>query len=96
MSDLAALITAATGLLTALGGAIVWLWARVEKRFAEVELKLAECEKREARAQKTAASHLIVIELLWQEVKRRSRGNTNDVLERAEKLLDALKEDDAK
>jgi len=93
VSEIAALITAVTGLLVALGGGVVWLWARVEKRFASVEAKLDECERREARHLKTAAAHLTVIELLWQEVKRRTRG-ANDVLERAEKLLDDLKKDD--
>jgi hypothetical protein len=34
-----------------------------------------------------------VIELLWQEVERRSRGAPNAVLGRARKLLDELKEE---
>lgn len=95
MSDLAAIITAGVGALGTVGGGVTWLWARVEKRFDEVETKLAACEKRESDQREINAKHLIVIELLWQDVKRRSRG-ASDVLERCGKLLDDLKKDEGK
>ncbi|MBA4010073.1 MAG: hypothetical protein C0486_15010 [Erythrobacter sp.] len=104
MSDLAAIITAGVGALGTLGGGVTWLWARVEKRFSEVERKLEACERREADSTKRertlemsmrdqAAKHVTVIELLWQEIERRSRGAPNAVLGRARKLLDDLKEE---
>jgi len=68
MSDLAAIITALTGLLIALGGGARWLWnkiearavareADVEERIKAVEAKVAECEQRETagRAREEAA-----------------------------------------
>jgi hypothetical protein len=91
VSEIAVLITSVVGALTAAGGAVTWLWAKVEARFKDVEQKLEDCEKRELRQKDTTAKHLIVIELLWQEVERRTRG-PNPVLERAGKLLDDLKQ----
>ena len=91
-AEIAALVTSGVGALTVLGGGVAWIWNKIEKRFDEVEKKLAACERREARHQSTSATHLMVIELLWQEVKRRSRGASNDVLDRAGRLLDELKE----
>lgn len=96
MTDLAAIITASVGALGTLGGGVAWLWNRIEKRFSEVDRQLAECRDREGRHQKTAAAHLTVIELLWQEVKRRSRGSPNDTLKRAGEILDDLKKPEAK
>lgn len=104
MSDLAELLTAITGALVALGGGVAWLWRRVEKGFEEVKAELEACRQREANAsaKETAlkvalrereAKHLTVIELLWQEVERRSRGAPNAVLGRARKLLDDLKKE---
>jgi len=92
MSELAALITAGTGAVTVLGGGIAWLWRRVEKGFADVKIELAKCQARERKATDREAKHLIVIELLWQEVERRSRGAPNAVLGRGRKILDDLKE----
>jgi hypothetical protein len=104
MSELATIITAGTGAVGVLGGGIAWLWARVEKGFQEVKTDLKACQQREAESTKreaellvalreTSARHVTVIELLWQEVERRSRGAPNAVLGRARKLLDELKKD---
>lgn len=84
MSELAAMITAATGLLVALGGAIAWLWNKLENRFTAIEERGQDCEER-------SSVQLRVIELLWQEVKRLADG-PSAVLERAEHLMDNLKE----
>lgn len=105
MSEIAAIITTGTSAVVALGGGIAWLWARVEKGFGEVKAELRACEEREAdsarrevklemQLRETSAKHLTVIELLWQEIERRSRGAPNAVLGRARKLLDDLKEDE--
>jgi hypothetical protein len=100
MSDIAVLITSGVGALTAAGGAVAWLWNKIEKRFEKVEAELEACRQRESNAKAResqlmlhATKHLMVIELLWQEVERRSRGAPNAVLGRARKLLDALKEE---
>lgn len=104
MSELAAIITAGTGAVGLLGGGFAWLWARVEKGFDKVESELAACRARETESSRreaklivqvreTSAKHITVIELLWQEVERRSRGSPNAVLTRARKLLDDLKEE---
>lgn len=104
MSELAAIITAGTGAVGLLGGGITWLWARVEEGFQEIRADLKDCQEREAESTKreaallgtlreTSARHVTVIELLWQEVERRSRGAPNAVLGRARKLLDELKEE---
>lgn len=91
MTDWAAIITASTGVLTVSGGGIAFVWNKVEKGLHEVRTQLEECQKREAAHNTRAAAQLTVIELLWQEVDRRSRGD-NPVLKRAGKLLDDLKE----
>lgn len=91
VNDWPALITAGVGVISTLGGGIAWLWVRVERRFTAVEEKLADCQKREKAHQETAGKHLIVIELLWQEVTRRTKG-ASPVLERCGELLDDLKE----
>lgn len=104
MTEIAQLLTAIVALLTALGGGCTWLWRRVEKRFAKIEKELRECQQRERDSAKretdlvmslreTAGKHITVIELLWQEVARLSRGAPNAVLERALKLLDDLKKE---
>lgn len=100
MSEIAAIITSVVGALAVAGGAVKWLWSKVERRFEKVEAELAACQAREAHAAKReaelmihASKHLMVIELLWQEVERRSRGAPNAVLGRARKLLDDLKEE---
>lgn len=103
MSDLAAIITASVGVLTASGGGIAFVWNKVERGLQEVRGELRKCEDREKemvnremqlRRQmlETSAKHVTIIELLWQEVERRSRGSTNPVLARVRKLLDDLKE----
>jgi hypothetical protein len=104
MSDIAAIITSIVGALGTVGAGIAWLSRRIDARFKKVEAELAECRARETAAtnrehrlevalRETAARHLTVIELLWQDVERRSRGALNPVLVRARKLLDDLKED---
>lgn len=95
VSDWAAIITASTGVLTVSGGGIAFVWNKVEKGLKEVRVQLEECRKREAAHNTRAAAQLTVIELLWQEVDRRSRG-PNPVLERSKKLLDDLKEQERK
>ncbi|MXO73590.1 hypothetical protein [Alteraurantiacibacter buctensis] len=84
MSDLAAIITAATGLLVALGGAIAWLWNKLENRFTAIEQRAEGCEER-------SAVQTTVIELLWQELERVTPDGSK-VLARALKLLNDLKE----
>lgn len=98
MSDVPAIITSVAGALVSAGGAVAWLWNKVERRFEKIETELEACRAREAQASKREAGllihankHLAVIELLWQEVERRSRGAPNAVLGRARKLLDDLK-----
>ena len=89
--DLAAVITAMVTVLGTMGAAIKWLWAKIERRFTDVEHKLAACEAREKRQLDLNGKQLIVIELLWQEVDRRTRGSS-PILKRSSKLLDDLKE----
>lgn len=104
MSELAAIITAGTGAVGLLGTGIGFLWRRVEKGFTKIEGELEACRQREADSSKRerklelmlrdqAAKHITVIELLWQEIERRSRGAANPVLGRARRLLDDLKEE---
>lgn len=102
MSDLAAVVTSVGSALAVAGGAVKWLWGKVENRFATIEAELAACQEREVKAARRetalmihANKHLMVIELLWQEVERRSRGEPNAVLGRARELLDDLKEEAA-
>lgn len=103
MSDIAAIITASASVLTLSGGGIAFVWNKVEKGLREVRAELRACQQREADSarreaklqmalRETSAKHLTVIELLWQEIERRSRGAPNAVLGRARKLLDDLKE----
>lgn len=105
MSEIPAIITAGTSAVVALGGGIAWLWARVEKRFEQIDSELKACRDREAQSatrerklenamRDQAAKHVTVIELLWQEIERRSRGAPNAVLGRARKLLDDLKQEE--
>ena len=93
VSEIAVLITSIVGALSATGAAIAWLWNKIEKRFEKVETALEECRKREARSAEREGKHLTVIELLWQEVERKTRG-PNAVLDRAKRILDDLKGDD--
>ena len=95
MSEIAAIITSIVGALAVAGGAVKWLWGKVEARFAKIEADLKLCKERELKAMKREGALLRVIELLWQEIERRSRGAPNAVLGRARKLLDDLKEDEA-
>ena len=91
MNDVPAIVGSIVTALGTVGAGIAWLWNRVEKRFTEVEKKLEACERREGKQSAVIGKHLIVIELLWQEVDRRSRG-TSPVLERSKRLLEDLKE----
>ena len=93
VSEIAVLITSIVGALSATGAAIAWLWNKIEKRFEKVENALDECREREARSAEREGKHLTVIELLWQEVERKTRG-PNAVLDRAKRILDDLKGDD--
>lgn len=100
MSEIATLVTSVAGALATVAGGVAWLWNKVEKRFQDVEKELDACRQREASAAKRetnlmlhAQKHLMVIELLWQEIERRSRGAPNAVLGRARKVLDDLKEE---
>lgn len=89
MSELAALILAATSLLTAMGAAGKFIWNRIETRFIRIEAQLKECEQREKTAMSRSAAHVVVIELLWRETSRLS-AEDNPVLRRAKRLLDQL------
>lgn len=93
MSDTAAIITSIVGALAVAGGAVKWLWGKVEARFAKIEKDLEACKEREMKAVKREGGLLIVIELLWQEIERRSRGAPNAVLGQARKIMDELKEE---
>lgn len=76
--------------LAPLGAAGAFIWNKIEKRFKEIDAKLDECEDRERDSLERRAVQLTVIELLWQEVKRHAPAS--DVLQRAKKLLDDLKD----
>jgi len=88
--ELAALITASTGVLGSAGVAIKFLWDRIEKRFTNIETDLEKCRERELETKEHRAVHLTVIELMWVELRRFDPESL--VLERAKKLLDSLKE----
>lgn len=99
VTEIAEMLGALGTLLSVMGGGVVWLARQTDKRFKAVEKKLAACEareklhaKREQRQSEASAKQLIVIELLWQEVMRRSRGAPSLVLGRCQKLLDDLKQ----
>lgn len=85
MSDLAAIITAVTGLLAVLGTAARFLWVRLETRFTSIEDAQRKCEMHRG-------VQLTVIELLWAEMLRLGLGEA-PILARCGKLLDKLKED---
>lgn len=76
--------------LAPLGAAGAFIWNKIDQRFKDIDAKLDECETRERDSLERRAVQLTVIELLWQEVKRLAPGA--DVLQRAKKLLDDLKD----
>ena len=76
--------------LGSLGAAGALIWNKIDARFKEIDNKLDECETRERDSLDRRAVQLTVIELLWQEVKRTVPAS--DVLQRAKKLLDGLKD----
>lgn len=89
MSDLPAIITAATALVGLGGGAVRFIWNKIEKRFVSIETELGKCEVRERESQERRAVQLTAIELLWSEVKRFAP--ESHVLVRVKRLLDDLK-----
>ncbi|WP_226018408.1 hypothetical protein [Novosphingobium sp. FKTRR1] len=88
-SNLVENIVAAVPAITLCGGAITWIWNKVEKRFKRIEAELEHCRMREIDALERRGTHLTVIELLWNEIKRFAPDS--DVLDRAHYLLDRLK-----
>lgn len=92
IEHLPALITAVVTLLTALGAGARWVWLQIQARFEKIEAELEKCHQREASSTERRAKHLIVIELLWQEVLHLSPQGQNPVLGRAKHLLDELKD----
>ena len=68
--------------------------AVVDKRFMEIEVKLQACESREIEAHARRGKHLIVIEMLFTEVKRLTAGQPSPVLTRAKTLLKELRDHD--
>lgn len=92
-AEMIAAIGGLAGLLATLGGGAAFVWNKVEARFTTIEGKLAECEKREDESHERRATLLIVIELLWAEVKHLDP--EADVLGRAKDLLDKLKRRDS-
>ena len=94
MSDLTDLVTVVVSASSVAGGGIIWLWAKVESRFKEIELKLQACEDRENEAHERRGKHLIVIEMLFLEVKRLTAGQPSAVLNRAKALLKELRDID--
>lgn len=89
---LPAVITALVSALTAIGAGLRWIWLQIQARFERIEAELEKCHKREATSNERRAKHLIVIELLWQEVLHLSPEGENPVLGRAKHLLDELKD----
>jgi hypothetical protein len=89
MNEIAAIITAATGLLIAVAGGGRFIWNKIETRFIKVEAALEECHEREAKGQERRAVQLTVIEILWQEIQRIAP--KSNVLIRAKHHLDELK-----
>lgn len=91
MEHLPALITAVVTLLATIGAGLRWVWVQIQTRFERIEAELEKCHQREASSTERRAKHLIVIELLWQEVQHLSPHGENAVLVRAKHLLDELK-----
>lgn len=90
MNDIAGIITAIVALLALLGGGFRFLWNKIEARFCYIESELEKCRRREIASSERRSIQVTVIELLWQEVKRHMPDS--DVLVRAKKLLDDLKQ----
>ena len=89
--DIAAIIAAIATALGTTGAGLKFLWNKIEKRIASIEGALEECREREGNQKIINAKQLTVIELLWSEVERRSKGAA-PVLGRSRKLLDDLKQ----
>lgn len=86
---LAEIITAGTVMAGTLGGGVAFVWSKVEDRFKRIEQALADCQKRETVAHSRRATHLTVIELLWQELQRLAPDSPT--FARSKRLLDDLK-----
>lgn len=82
-------LVAAAPIMTLSGGAVAWLWSKIEKRFKRIEEELEKCRQRELHALERRGTHLTVIELLWNEIKRLAPDA--EVLDRAQHLLERLK-----
>jgi hypothetical protein len=95
MSEASEVITAVVAACSVagglIGGAVAFVWGKVEKRFKEIETQLLACQSREDEGHERRANQLIVIELLWQEIKRLAPPGPVPVLVRARRLLDDLK-----
>jgi hypothetical protein len=89
VNEVAAIITAVTGLIIAMAGGGRFIWNKIEARFIKVEAALDECHEREAKGQERRAVQLTVIEILWQEIQRIAP--KSKVLVRAKDHLDRLK-----
>jgi hypothetical protein len=90
-AELAAIITAGGSALGAATATLKFIWNKIDRRIAHIEKELDHCRTREERSQKRRAVHTLVIELLWQEVKRLAPGTTPPALTRAKRLLDDIK-----
>lgn len=98
MSQLSDMIAALAAAAVPIGGGAAFVWNKIESRFREIDKQLEECRNREYLHLETQtadaerrARQLTVIELLWQEVTRLSPDG-NNILIRAKRLLDGLKE----
>lgn len=89
MEHIAPIILAIVAAMTALGAVAKFVWDKIENRFVDIETKLEACEKREGSSKDRRAVHLIVIELLWAELKQIAPESL--ALKRGKKLLDELK-----
>ncbi len=92
VAEIAAIIAGAVTVLGTIGAAIKFVWDKIEARFAHIENELDQCHKREEHNHERRAVHVLVIELLWQEVTRLSPKATSPTLARAKHLLDDLKQ----
>lgn len=70
MSDLPAIIVAATGTLGTFGVAARFLYNKVETRFNHMETKLEECAKRDRAGLEYRILSSTLIDVLYSELKR--------------------------
>lgn len=70
MSDIPAIIVAATGALGSIGVAARFIYNKVEKRFSTMEAQLLECAKRDRAGLEYRILSSTLIDVLYGELKR--------------------------